>query len=78
MEMEFPKKPLPSKQWFSISDIHEGGMNFTHLKFNAGRYRYVLYQGFPRGIYIKRDGKTVSNHICDDGAYQPILEHSEG
>ncbi|WP_157874729.1 hypothetical protein [Paraburkholderia atlantica] len=72
IEMEFPKNPFSPRKWFSLSDIHEGNVSFTHLKFMSGRYQYVLYQGFPSGIYIKRGGKTISNHICDDGAYQPI------
>ncbi|MEM5299652.1 hypothetical protein VSR82_35775 [Burkholderia sp. JPY481] len=70
MEIEFPKNPFSPRKWFSLSDIREGSVNFSHLKFNSGHYQYVLYQGFPSGIYVKRDGKTISNHTCDDGTYQ--------
>ncbi|MGF6916696.1 hypothetical protein [Paraburkholderia sp. 40] len=72
VEIEFPEKPYPPEKWFSISDIQSGNLSFTHLKFSSGRYHYVLYQGFPSGIYVKKDGKIISNHICDVGVYQPI------
>ncbi len=72
IELEFPKKPYPPRRWFSISDISEGNITFTHLKFNFGKYNYVLYQGSPSGIYIKRNGKLISNRTCDPGDYQPI------
>jgi hypothetical protein len=32
----------------------------------------VLYQGNPSGIYIKRDGKVISNRTCDPGTSQPF------
>lgn len=72
IELEFPKKPYPPRRWFSISDISEGNIMFTHLKFNSGQYHYVLYQGFPSGIYVKKDGKLISNRTCEPEAYQPI------
>jgi len=72
IELEYPEKPYPSRKLFSISDISEGSVTFTHLKFYSGRYHYVLYQGDPSGIYIKRGGKVVSNRTCDPGAYQPV------
>lgn len=72
IELEYPEKPYPPRKLFSISDISEGSITFTHLKFYSGRYHYVLYQGDPSGIYIKRGGKVVSNRTCDPGAYQPV------
>lgn len=72
IELEYPKKPYPPRKLFSISDVSEGNLNFTHLKFDAGKYHYVLYQGDPSGIYIKRGGAVISNRTCDSGTYQPI------
>jgi hypothetical protein len=72
IEHEFPGKPSPPRKTFSISDISEGNSRFTHLKFNTGRYHYVLYQGSPSGIYVKKDGKVVSNRNCDPGTAEPI------
>jgi hypothetical protein len=72
IELEYPEKPYPPKKLFSISDISEGNINFTHVKFDSGKYHYVLYQGEPSGIYIKRRGEVISNRTCDPGTYQPI------
>lgn len=72
IELEFPEKPYPPRKSFSISDISEGNSRFTHFKFNSGRYNYVLYQGSPSGIYVKKDGKVVSNRSCDPGTDGPI------
>ncbi|MFM0226318.1 hypothetical protein [Paraburkholderia dipogonis] len=72
IELAYPEKPYPPRKLFSISDISGGNLSFTHFKFSSGSYHYVLYQGDPRGIYIKRNGKVVSNRICDPGTYQPI------
>lgn len=72
IELEYPEKPYPPRKLFSISDILEGNLSFTHLKFDSGRYHYVFYQGDPSGIYIKKSGKLISNRTCDPGTYQPI------
>lgn len=72
IEFEYPSEPFPPLMWFSISDIYEGGLSFTHLKFSSNRFHYVLYQGDISGIYIKRNGRVVSNHQCDHGAHQPL------
>jgi hypothetical protein len=71
IEFEYPDKPYPPRKLFSISDISGGNLSFTHLKFDSGKYHYVLYQGDPSGIYIKRGGKVISNRTCDPGTYQP-------
>jgi hypothetical protein len=72
IELEFPKKSLPPRKIFYISEIHEGNISSTHLKFQAGRYDYVLYQGDVSGIYVKRNYKTVSNRMCDLGSVQRL------
>jgi hypothetical protein len=72
IELEFPGKPYPPRNRFSISDISEGNLNFTHIKFNSGNYNYVVYQGFPSGVYVKKSGKLVSNLFCEKGIYQRI------
>ncbi|WP_133300348.1 hypothetical protein [Paraburkholderia lacunae] len=72
IELEYPEKPYPPRKLFSISHISGGNLSFTHFKFSSRGYHYVLYQGDPSGIYIKRNGKVVSNRICDPGTYQPI------
>ncbi len=58
--------------FFSISDIDKGSVKVKHLKFRPGRYDYVIYSGFPSGLYIKEDGKITSNLICDSGGYESI------
>lgn len=72
IELEFPEKPFTPRQWFSISDISEANFNSTHLKFSVGQYRYVLYEGALNGIYIKKNGKLISKHVCNAGVYQAI------
>lgn len=72
IELEYPSKPYPPRKWFSIADISNGSLSFIHLKFNSGGYHYVLYQGDPSGIYVKRNGKIISNRTCNPGTYQPI------
>lgn len=72
IELQSPGKPYPPRNRFSMSEISEGNINFTHLKFKCGKYDYVVYQGFPSGIYIKKGGKLVSNRICEHGSYQKI------
>ncbi len=72
IELEFPKKPYPPMHHFRISDISEGSLSFTHVKFRSGNYDYVLYQGFTSGVYIKKIGKLVSNLLCEKGDYQTI------
>lgn len=72
VELEYPKLPYPPKRFFSISDIDLGNVRATHLKFKSGTYDYVVYSGFPSGLYIKKSGKMVSNLICESGSYQAI------
>ena len=72
IELEFPGKPYPPRNRFSISDISEGNLNFTHIKFNSGNYNYVVYQGFLSGVYVKKSGKLVSNLFCEKGIYKRI------
>lgn len=72
VELEFPSKPYPPQSRFLISDVSEGGVKYTHVKFRSGRYDYVIYQGFPSGLYIKNGGRLVSNLICEPGDYQQL------
>jgi hypothetical protein len=72
IELEFTSKPYPPRKSFSISDISEGNLRFTHLKFSSGSYHYVVYQGSPSGIYVKKKEKVISNRVCDPGTDQPI------
>jgi len=72
IELEFPKRPYPPRNRFTISDISEGNLNFTHIKFNSGKFNYVVFQGFPSGIYIKKSGKLLSSRFCDKGIYQSV------
>src|ERR1700733_9023089 len=44
IELEFPDKPYPPGSRFSISDIHEGSLDYTHVKFKSGGYDYVIYR----------------------------------
>ena len=72
VELQFPNKPYPPKNRLLISDISGGNLNYTHIKFKSGEYNYVIYQGFPSGLYIKKNGKLVSNLICEQGVYQQL------
>lgn len=72
VELQFPEKPNPPKNLFGIGDISVGNLNFTHIKFMIGAYGYVIYQGSPSGIYVKKRGSLVSNHMCTPGIYQQI------
>jgi len=72
LELEYPDKPYPPKDKFTISDITGGNLNIRHLKFTNGKFNYVIYQGDVSGIYVKKNGKTISNLTCQDGKYQTI------
>jgi len=72
IDLEFPSKPYPPRNRFSISDISVGSVNSTHLKFKSGGYDYVLYDSSMSGIYVKKNGKIISNLICEPGIYNKI------
>ncbi len=72
IELVYPKLPYSPMNFFWISDIDKGSVKVKHLKFRPGRYDYVIYSGFPSGLYIKEDGKITSNLICDSGGYESI------
>ncbi|EDT43673.1 hypothetical protein BamMEX5DRAFT_0560 [Burkholderia ambifaria MEX-5] len=72
IDLQFPNKPHPPRGYFGISDISIGSANFVHVKFRSGRYDYVIYQGSPSGVYVKKNGDLVSNHACKHGDY-PLL-----
>ncbi|MCC8403888.1 hypothetical protein LJ655_18675 [Paraburkholderia sp. MMS20-SJTN17] len=76
IELQYPDRPYPPKNRFLISDVAEGSVSFTHVKFKSGEYNYVIYQGFPSGLYIKRKGKLVSNLTCGDGIYQRLSQRA--
>lgn len=72
IDLQFPNKPYPPKNHFEISDISSGNINFVHIKFKSGLYDYVIYQGSPSGVYVKRRGELVSNRMCEQGIYQQL------
>jgi hypothetical protein len=72
IELEYPKLPYPPAKFFSISDINQGNAQSTHFKFRSGGYDYVIYSGFPSGLYVKNAGKIVSNMPCDPGGYESM------
>lgn len=37
-----------------MSDISIGSLNFVQVKFRVGTYDYVIYQGSPSGVYVKK------------------------
>jgi hypothetical protein len=76
VELQYPDDNHSSKSRFTISDISGGNLNFTHVKFKSGGYDYVMYQGFPSGLYIKRKGRTIANLTCDEGIYQQLSQRA--
>jgi hypothetical protein len=72
VEFEFPDKPYPPRERFSISDISGGSLNFIHIKFKSGEYDYVIYHGSLSGLYVKKKQQTISKFICEPGIYQRI------
>ena len=72
VEFEFPDKPYPPRERFSISDISGGSLNFVHIKFKSGEYDYVIYHGSLSGLYVKKKQQTISKFICEPGIYQRI------
>jgi len=65
IEFKYPNLADAPFEKFSISDIAEGNVNFTHVKFKSSGYDYVIYDGFPSGIYIRKDGESIANFVCD-------------
>lgn len=76
LELQFPNKPNPPKSRFLISDISEGNANYVHVKFKSGEYNYVIYQGVSNGLYIKKNGRLISNLICGQGIYQQLSQRA--
>jgi hypothetical protein len=76
IELEFPSEPNPPRKSFSISDISGGNLNFVHVRFKSGGYDYVIYQGFPSGVYVKKNGKAVLNSTCTAGVYQQLSQRA--
>ncbi|NTX26553.1 hypothetical protein HT746_05275 [Burkholderia pyrrocinia] len=72
IEIQFPNKPYPPNARFEISDISAGNLNYVHIKFKSGKYDYVIYQGSPSGVYIKKRGNLISNKICEQGEYRQL------
>lgn len=72
VELQFPEKRNPPRNLFGIIDIYVGNLNFTHVKFMVGAYGYVIYQGSPSGVYVKRHGGVISNYMCAPGIYQRL------
>lgn len=70
--MEYPDKPYPPENRFYISELDDGNLSSTHLKFASGRYNYVVYQSATSGVYVKKNGKVVANLTCGDSYYQKI------
>jgi hypothetical protein len=70
IELQYPAEPVIPKGKFTVSDIKEGKLSFTHFKFKRQEYVYVVYQGSPNGVYIKKQGKTIFNKTCSAGEYQ--------
>ena len=74
IEFEFPNKPQPPKNRVLISDISVSlrKIEFTHIKFKSVRYDYVIYTGYSSGIYVLKNGKSISNRSCDSVGYQQL------
>lgn len=72
IEFEYPELPVPPEKKFYIIDINAGNVQSTHLKFKSGGYDYVIYSGFPSGVYVKKRGKVVLNRVCDSGIYTSL------
>ncbi|MFC0577638.1 hypothetical protein [Paraburkholderia solisilvae] len=72
IELQFPDAPYSPSNRFLISDIVGGNLNFTHIKFKIDGYDYVIYQGFPSGLYVKKGGGFVKNLVCEPGVYQQL------
>lgn len=76
IELEYPSKPYPPRDHFSISDIHAGNLNVVHLKFKSGPYDYVVFQGTNNGVYVKKNGKTIANLFCEEQSYGAIVSRA--
>lgn len=74
LEFEYPAGSISPDGVFSISDIYGGNLNFVHVKFKSGDYDYVVYQGFPSGVYVRKRGGLISNFICDEGSYRQLSQ----
>lgn len=72
LELQYPSKPLDPKGLLTISEISEGDAQYTQLKFRQNGFNYVVYQGIPSGIYVKRNGRTIFNRVCGNGKYQAL------
>ena len=70
VELEYPDMPKSPKGHFSLSNISGGNLNIEHLKFNSGKYNYVVYDGDISGVYVRKNGKTLANLQCEAGIYQ--------
>lgn len=76
IEFKFPSGSQSPRKRFSIVDITGGNLNIEHVRFRSGDYDYVIYQGPPNGVYVKRSGETVANLICEKGIYQRLSQRA--
>ncbi|WP_459619474.1 hypothetical protein [Burkholderia sp. 3C] len=75
IELEYPAQVVPPLAQFQISHIYGGNLNFIHIKFKSDVYDYVVYKGFPSGVYVLREGRLVVNMACDRGVSAGLNEN---
>lgn len=73
IEMRFPRRQSSPLGKFSISEIPVGHMRFVHLKFRAGAYDYILFEGDVAGIYVRRGRRHVTTLWCDTTGGDAVL-----
>ncbi|MEK6425318.1 MAG: hypothetical protein V4801_37555 [Burkholderia gladioli] len=75
IELKYPKRRTPPGRMFELSHIYGGNLNFLHIKFKSGHFNYVVYRGFPSGVYVLKDGRLISNIACERGVSGGVNKH---
>ncbi|WP_250460490.1 MULTISPECIES: hypothetical protein [unclassified Caballeronia] len=76
LDLQYPDVPLSPRHRIAISDTSGGNAQYTHVKFRQSGFDYVLYQGFPSGLYVKKNGRTVFNKTCQPGEFQKLSQRA--
>lgn len=69
-EISVPSESYPPRKGVLLSDVGRKGLEII---FKEREYRYVVFVGNVKGVYVKRYGKVIARHVCDSGGiYQSV------
>lgn len=67
LEVETPSDFYPPGRRVLVSEFSGGSVDFVNIRFKIRDCWYVVFIGDSTGVYVKKSGKLVARHWCDDG-----------